>query len=241
MKLSNKIHPVTSILTAVIMLVVLVISAITNVASLLGNPGADSNPSYVITTVVNLVVYTLTSILIVVALFRGKKDTVSGVLFILTALVLAWTGVISGIISLFSNISMGVAGVSLPDNYLACAVVASIIGVIVALIGVVFRVAIALECFTPGKLSGNKKKSILIILPIVNLILSAIATVVRQIYMVSEYDIGTFLAVALLPAVLGAVFSAWTVLLGLSISIPVWEVDPLLYMGQYADADRVME
>lgn len=240
MKLSNKIHRVTSILTAVIMLVILVISAIRNVATLFGNPSAASNPTYVITTVVDLVINTLTNILIVVALFRGKKDTVSGVLFILTALVLAWTGVISGIISLFSYISMGVAGV-LPDNYIACAVVASIIGVIAALIRVVFRVAIALECFTPGKLSGNKKKSILIILPIVNLILAAIATVVWQFYMVSEYDIGTFLAVALLPAVLGAVSSAWTVLLGLSMSIPVWEVDPLLYMGQYADADRVME
>ena len=224
------------------MLVILVITAITNVATLFGNPSAASNPTYVITTVVNLVPSTLTNILIVVALFRGKKDTVSGVLFILTALVLAWTGVISRIRTLFSILSIDVAGVSLADNYIACTVVASIIiGAIAALIGVVFHVAIALECFTPGKLSGNKKKSILIILPIVNLILSAITTVLRQFYMVSEYDIGTFLAAALLPAVLGAVFSVWTVLLGLSMSIPVWEVDPLLYMGQYADADRVME
>ena len=241
MKLSNKIHRVTSILTAVIMLVILAISTITNVATLFGNPSAASNPTRVMTTVVNLVINTITSILIVVALFRGKKDTVSGVLFILTALVLAWTGVIRGIRSLFTNISMGVAGVSLPDHFIACAVAASIISVIAALIGVVFRGAIALECFTPGKLSGNKKKSILIILPIVNLILTAIATLVRQFYMVLEFGIGTFLAAALLPAVLGVVFSAWTVLLGLSMSIPVWEVDPLLYMGQYADADRVME
>lgn len=241
MKLSNKIHRVTSILTAVIMLVLLAISVITNVVTLLGNPGATSNPTYVITTVVNLAVNALANILIVVALFRGKKDTVSGVLFILTALVLAWTGVISGIVSLFSNISMALAGVSLPNYYIASAVVATIIAVIAALIGIAFRVAIALECFTPGKLSGNKKKSILIILPIVNLVLSAIATVVRQLYVVSDYGIGTVLAVTLLPAVFGAVFSAWTVLLGLSISIPVWEVDPLQYMGQYADADYVME
>ena len=215
MKVSNKLHRGTSIAAAVLLLITLILGTAINAASLIVLLSV-SKPSQTLTSVLTLGANTFASLLVIIALFRGKKDTLAGVFFILTALPSVVTGV-------FGNISSAFVYMSRDSLESASMAAGAIVLIFASLINVVFRILMATECFKPGRISGRKTRSLLIILPILYLLLTAVSTVVRQLYLVSYYKAGEFLLLALLPAALSAVLGIGVVILGLAVSIPVYD------------------
>lgn len=215
MRIANKTHRTASIAAAVIMLIVLLLGTASNVFTLISFPSTAQN----LMTVVNLVIRTLTNILLIVALFRGKKDILAGIFMIVAALPVI-TGIISGVFSIISSFAVynsmmrGIAG---------CMIAANMIRILANLLNVVFYVLLAVECFAPGQISGSKLRASFLILPCMNILLIAVATMVQQLYVLVDYDFGYYLSVALVPAVISAVLSVGTIIMGIAFSIPVYE------------------
>lgn len=222
MKISNKIHRGTSIAAAVISLVMLLLGTGSIIISSLISYASNYERSYAVTSLLSTGISTISWLLMIIALFRGKKDAAAGVMFLVTILPIMITGVIGNfvnvIVSLEMNSSMGA-------EYVICAVVGSLISIIANLASVALRAAIAVECFNPGKFSGGKMKSLLVILPIANIALSVVSTAVRQLYLAEYYQIGELIGLIMLPAVISAVTSIGTVLMGIAFSIPVYETN----------------
>jgi hypothetical protein len=175
--------------------------------------------------VVNLIINTISSVLLIVALFRGKKDSLAGIFFIVTALPIVFSSLVGNITSVFAYLAMR----GYNEGMVTCALAATAIIFFANLFSIAFRVLLAIECFKPGKISGSKTKNLLLILPIVNILLTVVSTMVRQLYLASDYGFGSYLSIALLPAVLTAVMSIGTVILGLAFSIPVYEKNSYAY------------
>ena len=155
MKISNKVHRVTSILAAVMMLVGGIFGTVSQLITTINNSVSTGNSAHMLASLPNLVTNALVTILIVVALFRGKKDNAAGIMFVITALLAAVTGVFGRVVLLISNIAMGSFNFY-PDGFLACMMIAVVISLLGGLITVAFRAALAMECFKPGKFSGSK-------------------------------------------------------------------------------------
>lgn len=226
MKISGKIHRGASIAAGVVMLIFLLVGTGTNILSTI-NLSKHYETMQLLKTILNLAVSAIATLLLIVVLFRGRKDSVSGVLVILTILPILVTGVAGCVSRIITG--FGMLG-TLNKGFTICMMIAGVIQLAANLVGVGFRALIATECFKPGKISGGSTKSFLVILPIVNVLLVAVAGIVQQLYVIGEYGFAQFLTIALIPAVLTVFTSIGTVIMGLAFSIPVYEKDFLGYM-----------
>lgn len=225
MKISNKIHRGAGIAAAVILLVTLLISTASQAVTLVMN-GQHYDTTTLITTLVNLTINIMNSVLLVVVLFRGKKDTLSGALMLVTALIILGKDVTGGIATMFSYAS---TRAFLQGDMFACFMAAAAIRLIGGITNVAFRVFLALECLKPGNISGSKLKVMLIILPVVVIMLTAFSTMVQSFYMVTDYGFGEYLLPMMVAASVTAVLSIGNVITGLALSIPVYEKTPFSY------------
>ena len=221
MKISGKIHRGASIAAAVVMLLFLIVGTGTNIISTINLSKYYETPQ-LLRSVLNLAANTIASLMLIVVLFRGKKDSVSGILVILTILIIPVRGVVAGVTRIITG--FGMLG-SMTKGLVVCLIASSVIQIVANLAGVGFRALIATECFKPGKITGGKTKAFLVILPIVNILLIAVSNMVQQLYLVADYGVTQFLIVVLMPAALTVVMSLGTVLMGVAFSIPVYETN----------------
>lgn len=219
MKISNKIHRSTSIAAAVVMIITLIIGIISQAVSLSSN-GMYYDTTYIITSVVKLGINSVAALMLIVILFRGKKDSAAGVLIILSALPIILVGAVGNISGMAAYISMKDA---LPENMFGCMMTANVIRVFSHLLNVVFRVFLAVECFKPGSISGGKMKPFLIIMPIVYFVMVPAATMIQSLYMAADMGFGELLLVTLIPAAISAIMYIENVIVGIAFSIPVYE------------------
>lgn len=223
MKISNRVHKGTAITAAIIMLVVLVFGIFSNVITMVMNQNLhDIAPAT--TMVVNLVINSIVEILVIIALFRGKKDITAAIFFLVITLAMVITGVIGRITNIIALFRIGDIG---NDSMVKCMITGGLIALVANLAAVGFRVLLALECFKPGKISGCGAKTLLIILPIVNILLVAVSSIAQQSYMMEIYGTARYFAVVGLPAVLAAVFSIYWILVGAAFAKPVYEQLPV--------------
>ena len=228
MKISNKIHRGASVAAAVFLLIVLLLGAAANLITLINFSSAYSS---IVSTVLTLTANTVTGLLMVAALFRGRKDALAGVFFLIAALSLFVTGGISNAVTFFSAISMG--SILDGNNILGYTAAGSFLMILANLVSIVFRGLLAAECFKPGQLSGSSLKMLLPILPIVNILMVAVSNIVRQLFLLENYGLSVFLINVLPSFLLSAVMSAGNILMGLALAIPVYEknshtYDPLM-------------
>ena len=206
MKITNKIHRVTSIIAAVLLILSVVSSLLGTVRNL---ENYISNAASMLALVFSLVGNAF-SVMFAVILLRGKKDMVSGILVVLSALY-AFLGVFSFGASLLANAAYGGN-----TAYFACSF-------LVQLLTAAFRICIAIECFAYGTFSKNASRVILIILPILNVVLNIVSNYSLAAGYLQDGDFSavliTFLSFAF-SAILGNVPA---VLMGISFSIPVKE------------------
>lgn len=214
--ISNKMHRATSIVAAILLLVSIVFSLV-NLVNSVTNALADDMLGVMLPSMIVTVLTMIANAAILVVLLRGKKDVLAGIMFILSALVLLITGVAMQMITLVSMTAVYSYNPDIGQSMLT----GSAIRIVTALIGIVFRIMIAVECFKPGKISGGKSKAILIILPIVITVLYMATSVVQQFYMLGDFGSVVFLTSVVLPAVLGMFDNLWLVLTGICVSIPV--------------------
>ena len=224
MKVTNKIHRGTSLAAAIIMLLMLFFATITKALTLFATHSAYENAEY-IRQIANFLISAFTSILLIVVLFRGKKDAFSGAVFIISALPLVF--------GMFSNMSfafMQLVVQSVPANMAASLTGSAFIQVFANLVSIIFRVLLAVECFKPGNISRGKMKALLLVLPIVAIIANALAMAVQSLHLLTDYDFVDYLSIAMLPAIFSAIGSIPTVIMGLSLSIPVYQKPAYDYM-----------
>lgn len=225
MRILNKTHRGASIAAAVVMLITLLAGTGLNIVSMIGS-ARDYEASQLLTAVLNLGINAIASILLIVALLRGKKDTVAGVLFLITLVRTIITGVIGGITGMIGLLAV----MSFMTGGMFASLLAARFFVLLAnLAGAAFRAMLAIECFKPGKVSGGKMKLFFLLLPIVNILLTVVSQMAQSLYMIGDYGIGEYLVITMLPAVFSAVMSIGMVLLGLAFSIPVYEKMPYEY------------
>ena len=223
MKISNRVHKGTAITAAIIMLVTLVSGIFTNVITMVMNQNLhDIAPAT--TMIVNLVINSIVEILVIVALFRGKKDIMAAIFFLVITLAMVITGVIGRITNIITLLRIGDIG---NDSMVKRMITGGMIALVANLAAVGFRVLLALECFKPGKISGCGAKALLIILPLVNILLVAASSIAQQGYMMERYGFAEFFLIAGLPAVLAAVFSIGWILAGAAFAKPVYEQLPV--------------
>lgn len=219
MKISGKIHRGASIAAAVIMLILLLVGTGTNIISTV-SLSKYYETIQLLKTVLRLVVSTIASLMMIVVLFRGKKDTVAGVLLILTVVPILVTGVIAGASRVVTYLGMMR---SMAKGMVICMISASVIQIVANLVGVGFRILLAAECFKPGMIAGRKSKSIFVILPIINILMIAVSNMVQQLYMIADYGFVQYLGAAVLPAAMTTFLSIGMVIMGIAFSIPVYE------------------
>lgn len=229
MKISNKLHRASSLAAGIVMLLTILFGLLTQLISLgsiIAQLTGEAATSYIVTAVSNLMLNTVVSILMIVVLFRGKKDIVACIIFLVTALyvlVAAAGGNISSFIQSFTP-----AYAQYSDKSLAYIRVNLVLFLLSNLSHVALRGLIALECFKPGKLSAGGARFILIGLPILALVLSLAGSLVQAI----SYADGdmAYVVVGFLPvAILNIVNGIAPILMGVSFSIPVRETAPLGY------------
>lgn len=222
MTISNKIHRGTATAAGVFLVIVAILGVISQVFSLISN-SIHYDSSYIITTIVNLVINTASNILLAVMLFRGKKDSAAGVVFILTALPIAVRGILGGSSVLFTYLAM--QG-SMNEDVFTSMIVANAIRLVSNILSVLFRILLAMECFKPGNICGGKMKFLLVVLPILVILTSAASIMAQSLYVLTSYDIGQYLVVTLPVAVITAVTNLGLVLMGLALATPVYESAP---------------
>lgn len=226
MKISNRIHKGMAVTAAIIMLVVLTFGIFSNVITMVTTSKMSGIASGT-ATVVNLVINAIVEILVIIALFRGKKDITAAIFFLVITLAMVITGVISGITNIIALLGIALLRMNTNDPVLKCMITGSLIALVANLAAVGFRVLLALECFKPGKISGCGAKALLIILPIVNILLVVASSIAQQSYLMEDFGFARFLMIAGLPAVLTAVFSIYWILVGAAFAKPVYEKAPV--------------
>lgn len=129
----------------------------------------------------------------------------------------------------FTGVTRMITGFGMLDSMTkgiaVCVVDSSVIQIAANLAGAGFRALAAAECFKPGKITGGKTKTFLVILPVANILLIAVSNIVQQLYLLADYGLPQFLAAVLLPAVLTVFSSIGTILMGVAFSIPVYETN----------------
>lgn len=216
MKITNNIHRTLSIVAAVLSILVLFISAISSAISFYQMYQAVGFAAMV-KNLLPFIFISLATIFSIVALLRGKKDVVAGVLLILAMLIriaISITGVVS-LISLFAVRTM------MGDMFLSM-LAGRLMNLFGAIVTVVFYVLLICECFAPGNISGSKMKVMLIVLPIFMAVLTALSNVVMQLSLLQAgfaafvITAGTLLFSTMLSHIP-------VLLMGLAFSVPVYE------------------
>ena len=202
MKISNRVDRLSGTTAAVLTLIMQFSTLVINLiaTSAMGGTGA------MITIVMNAV----TLVVLCIALFRRKKDTVSAVLFLVAAL--------PGAVGLVSHVINLVTGAS-NSGQVAAWIVSN-------LVSIAFYVLVALECFSPGMLSGSSARKLLVILPIVRIFLSAFATYGPQLANAVEWGnitaiLGQFLAIYIYFGM-----DSWAIFIGMAYAKPICEAQP---------------
>lgn len=222
MKIPNRIHRGSSIVAAVILMVMMLYGTVASgllmfVTAKLSGTGVN------MWTAVRLLINAVTTVLVVIALFRGKKDALAAVIFLIAAAALVGTGVISVIVAIVKR--SGAAGAA-DDEVVKWTIAGDWVAVVATLIGIGFRALMALECFKPGKISGCGKKAFFIILPIVYILLIAASNFIRQGYLIGDYGAFLFFIGTGIPIILNALTSVGWVVLGIAFAIPAYEKKP---------------
>ena len=214
MGVSNKMHPAVSIIAAVI----LTLSTLGSTVLSLARSFASGSGPY---NTLSMLPATIALLLIVVVLFRRKKDRPAGIMMIL-ALALS-------IFNFGGNlISAGTMCITmdLGDTMILCYMLATLISAFASLVNAVFRAMAAAECFNPGKLSGGKGRFLLILLPIVYVLLNAISAGVQTLLTFGSVSLPVALASVFTLFFASLIGGAPHVLVGLAFSIPVREAAP---------------
>lgn len=202
MNTTPKMHRPTAIIAAVVMCLFQLMNMPAEIShinsSLQGGLSAVILPLF--TTVVDIVV----TVLLVAVLFRGKKDTAAGVIFLLVAFV-----------PLFKagwNALSALAGFDMLDYVLAT--------VLRGLVSMAFFGMAAVECIGQGKVSAGGGWICLWLFPILNLVLA----VLSNVCMYREFGVGTSdmisqILVYTLPQ------QAGTILMGVSLAVRTQETE----------------
>lgn len=220
MKLTNKLPRTLSLVAAILLLLTLVGSFISNAANWI-NMIRSGVGGTLIVSIITFLLGSVGTVLCIVVLFMGKKNSIAGVLLILGALITVGIRTLAGIASTVSNIAMR----HMLGDMFGALVASNVINVIGGLVTAGFYVLLAIECFNPGKFSASKAKVILFIFPILLAVLSIIGSIVLQLPNLNA-GIAAF-AVTAVSALLGQLISHVPVLLmGISFATPVYEQDP---------------
>lgn len=216
MRLSNKLPRILSIVTAVLLLLSLLTGFITNVISWAS--ALKGGNSSVLVSIVTYLFSSIVSAVCIITLFRGKKDTLVGVLLIAgavinTALTLFSSGSVILTLSLQKNLMSDMHGALMGYN---------VMNLLRTLAANIFYILLALECFKPGTFCASKSKIVLIVLPIVTTILAIAASVALQLPTAS-IDAGAFV-VSICSALISCLMSCVPLLLlGITFATPVYE------------------
>ena len=220
MKLTNKLPRTLSIVAAILMLLTLIggfIGSIGNWVSMF----SSGNTATAVTSIVTFLFNSLAVVLCIVVLFLGKRNSIGGILLILSALITAGLRVIGSINAIVSYFAMK----DLIGNMFGPLVGSNLCGMVGGLVTAVFYILLAIECFAPGKFSTSKAKFILFILPVLIAILSVLSSIMLQLPTL-KVDLVAFVATSI-GSLLGNLISHVPVLLmGIAFATPVYEQDP---------------
>lgn len=211
MKVSNKIHRGYAIAAAIVMGISLLFAMGSNAANLISMM-RFSGSGLDVMTVVSMAMNILCHVLLLVVVLRGKKDLTAGVLAVVTVLPLMLT-LLRNVTSMLSTASTG-------NVYY---ILATLVLMIANFVNLVFRVLLAAECFRPGAVSGGNGKMLLIVFPVAYILLLVLGNVLPQLYMASMIGIGSVLVTVVLSNVFTVLLNMGTVVLGLALSVAVYE------------------
>ena len=218
MKLTNKLPRTLSLVAAILLLLTLVGSFISNAANWI-NMIRSGVGGTLIVSIITFLLGSVGTVLCIVVLFMGKKNSIAGVLLILGALITVGIRTLACITSTVSNIAIRHM---LGDTFGAL-VASNVINVIGGLVTAGFYVLLAIECFAPGKFSTSKAKVILFILPILLAVLSIIGSIVLQLPIL-DAGIAAFAVTAV--SALQLISLVPVLLMGIAFATPVYEQDP---------------
>ena len=212
MNVTNQLHRIMSIITAILLIFSLLAgigSMITSLSTIIrsGNPAAllSALPSHLLGTGSTLV--------FIIVMFRGKKDLTAGILMLLT--------VLYPLFMLFTQ-TITLFGGFLPDYFR----IYSLMNLLAMLTMLVFRVLLGVECLACGSLSGGFGKIFLMVPPLVIGLFQALASAVIMLHSYQGTDFIALLVplvTAAVPALLGSIP---TLLMGVTFAIPVREQLP---------------
>ena len=157
MRISNKIHRSTSILAGIFTLLSLLIYLL---ATLVNAISGMFLPTSILPTLREILVM----VLLIIVMFRGKKDPAAGVMALIMLLAATAYDVITyGMQLLRSEYFL--------EYFNSLWLVSRVLALVSAVVYAVFYLLIALECFNPGKISGTGMKALLVVLPVVGVLL----------------------------------------------------------------------
>ena len=229
MKVSRKLHKGAAVAAAILALVFFLLGVITSMRVMIMN-FRTGNPQLIMSTLLPQIVNLIVVIITAVALLRGRKDVLGGILFLVCALVELIRNFRTAR-TIFSMVRMSM------DPVLGRILGNSVVNVIATLVLIVFYLLIALECFKPGAISGGGAKVMLFILPVVAALLIMIGTLILQ---GEVMQIGGPAMLMTLSTMLAMVVKLIPLLLtGVAFAIPVYEqpqVEQVNYTQTYTNA-----
>ena len=203
MRISNRTDPVATTTATVLTLVLRILSLIVTFVSVISNAGASLLPSLLSSNLLTIAIL----VFLVIALVRKRKDPLAAVFFLLSALPAA-----TAIIRHIQNLAN-------PYSYK----IQVIIWILCNLATIAFYVLLAVECFAPGKISGTGSRSLLILLPIVSILLSAAGNYALSIADALSWGDFPMIFSMLTAATFSIVMQCWMIFVGIAFSIPVYE------------------
>ena len=207
MRISNRTDPVTTTTATVLTLVLRILSLIITFVSVISGAGASFIPSLLKSNLMNIAVL----VFLTLALVRKRKDPLAAVFFLLSALPAA-----AALITHIQNLANPYSSKVLVIAWILC-----------ILVDISFYVLLAVECFGPGKISGTGSRSLLILLPIASILLSAGASYGLSIADAVSWGDFAMIFTILISVTVNVVMQCWMIFVGIAFSIPVY--DPPAY------------
>lgn len=211
MKISYKLHRNSAILTSVVLAVTQLIAAGITLSSVI------RSGQFSFAALGSIALGTVPTVLMIAVLLRGRKDFLAGILCFLAAAPCA--------LAIFSNATTAMTYVVVKNPpsgaMVLCGISASMILIMASVTSAVFYVMLALECIKPGKVSDSRFKALLLILPAVFVLLSALAVPVRILYTAVDVGFGVYMGAALKSFGTGLVLKLGLILAGLTFLVPV--------------------
>lgn len=211
MKISYKLHRNSAILASVVLAVTQLIAAGISLFSVI------RSGQFSFATLGSIALGMVSTGLLIAVLLRGRKDFLGGILCFLAALPCA--------LAILSNATAAMTYVVVKNPpsgaMVLCGISASMILIMANLTSAVFYVMLALECIKPGKVSSSRFKALLLILPAVFVLLSALAVPVQILYTAADVGFGVYMGAALKSFGTGLVLKLGLILAGLTFLVPV--------------------